>query len=503
MIRVLAAAFAICHAAQYGLFLGSWLVLGGAALDGDVTGRRIALWAAALAGSLLCRAVAVRLQGELATAIGGRLRGRLLRGALALDESHVRREGTGHLLGRVLEAESLEDLAVGGALAGLAGGLELLLAGVLLTAALGPVAGLLLAAWLVVAAVLLRQYEQRRRRWSAVRLALGNTLAEHVAGHRTRAVQQPEDPPGDGTHDLHDTLARRMDHSWTALTALVPRGWALTGVVLLAARAAQGADRVSVAAAAGGVLFTFGALSRLSGGFAGLADARCAWDALRPLLPRGSTEDGPLCPDGMDGAPLLEAEGVGYTYPGRERPVLRQVTLRVGAGDRILLEGASGSGKSTLAGLLGGQRAPSSGVLRLHGATLAEVGAAGWRRRVLTVPQPDHNHLMLGPLALNLLIGRGWPATPGDLADADAVCRALGLGDLLDRMPSGLAQIVGETGWQLSHGERSLVFLARALLQEPEVLVLDETFGALDPHTLERALAVTRERARTLLVIRQ
>jgi ATP-binding cassette subfamily B protein len=108
---------------------------------------------------------------------------------------------------------------------------------------------------------------------------------------------------------------------------------------------------------------------------------------------------------------------------------------------------------------------------------------------------------VLGTLAFNLLLGRGWPATPEDLAAAQRVCQRLGLGPLLDRMPSGLHQIVGETGWQLSHGERSLVYLARALLQSADLIILDETFSTLDPLTQHQALTAASEIAPTLLVV--
>ena len=74
-------------------------------------------------------------------------------------------------------------------------------------------------------------------------------------------------------------------------------------------------------------------------------------------------------------------------------------------------------------------------------------------------------------------------------------------GDLLERMPSGLMQMVGETGWQLSHGERSRVYLARALLQNAQLTVLDESFAALDLETLKRCLDCAVKRARMLLVI--
>ena len=118
-----------------------------------------------------------------------------------------------------------------------------------------------------------------------------------------------------------------------------------------------------------------------------------------------------------------------------------------------------------------------------------------------SAPQFHENHIFSGTLAFNLLMGRRWPASDDDLAEAEDLCRELGLSNLLDRMPGGLHQPVGETGWQLSHGERSRVFLARALLQKAEVTVLDESFGSLDPATMEQCLATTLARAETLVVI--
>jgi ATP-binding cassette, subfamily B, bacterial len=85
--------------------------------------------------------------------------------------------------------------------------------------------------------------------------------------------------------------------------------------------------------------------------------------------------------------------------------------------------------------------------------------------------------------------------------EAETICRELGLGTLLDAMPSGLLQMVGEGGWQLSHGEQSRIFIARALLQNAELVILDESFAALDPENLQRAMECTLQRAKTLMVI--
>ena len=120
---------------------------------------------------------------------------------------------------------------------------------------------------------------------------------------------------------------------------------------------------------------------------------------------------------------------------------------------------------------------------------------------MVAAPQFHENHVLTETFAFNLLMGRGWPPQPADVEVAESVCRELGLDDLLSRMPAGLWQLVGETGWQLSHGERSRLYMARALLQEADLVILDESFAALDPETLQRCLRCVLKRATTMLVI--
>jgi ATP-binding cassette, subfamily B, bacterial len=181
--------------------------------------------------------------------------------------------------------------------------------------------------------------------------------------------------------------------------------------------------------------------------------------------------------------------------------VLRDCSLVIRSGERIILEGPSGAGKSTLASILARQRLPDSGLLLLRGLDRQTVGLSAWRRQVAASPQFHENHVLTGTFAFNLLMGRSWPPKAEDIQKAEALCQELGLGDLLRRMPTGLLQVVGETGWQLSHGERSRLFIARALLQGAELVVLDESFGALDPDNLQRALKCVLARASTLLVV--
>jgi ATP-binding cassette subfamily B protein len=197
---------------------------------------------------------------------------------------------------------------------------------------------------------------------------------------------------------------------------------------------------------------------------------------------------------------LIDASEVVFRYRPEGQAILQGLDLTVYQGERILLEGASGGGKSTLAALLTGLRMPESGLLLLNGLDRSTLGP-GWHQLATEAPQFHENHILTGSLAFNLLMGRNWPPSVEDLTKARALCVELGLGALLDRMPAGLLQQVGETGWQLSHGERSRVFLARALLQNARLTILDESFAALDPETLKACLQSADTHAHTLVVI--
>ena len=140
-------------------------------------------------------------------------------------------------------------------------------------------------------------------------------------------------------------------------------------------------------------------------------------------------------------------------------------------------------------------------MLLLHGLDRQILGLDGWRTRVVAAPQFHENHVLRGTFSYNLLMGRRWPPRPEDLEEAESICHQLGLGELLQRMPAGLSQVVGETGWQLSHGEKSRLYIARALLQGADLVILDESFATLDPQTLHDSLQCVLDRARSLLVI--
>jgi ATP-binding cassette subfamily B protein len=500
----------LAHAAQYVLAIVAWWLLGRAALLGHLDEGWLTAWGLALFTLVPIQLTALYLQGRLAIDAGALLKQRLLAGAFRLEPEEIRREGAGQLLGRVIEAEAVESLALGGGLAAGLAGLELLLAAVVL--ALGaPWLAVLLVLWSAACGLLGWVYYGRRGRWAQQRIELTHDLIERMLGHRTRLAQQSRERWHDGEDEAVERYVQAstvMDRSAVWLLALVPRGWMIVGLLGLGPLFVNGRSPVSLAVALGGILLGFRALDRLTNGLWNLAGAAIAWHQTSPVF-RAATrtrldEDPPGAAPPVDPAssvPVLEATELRFTHAGRAEPVLRGCTLSIDRGERLILQGASGGGKSTLAALVSGLRTPQSGLLLLDGVDRYTVGQTGWRRRVVLVPQFHENHVMLATVAFNVLMGGNWPPEPDDFNRAETLLRDLGLGGTLDRMPSGILQTVGETGWQLSHGERSRLFLARALLQNPDVLILDESFAQLDPDTMRVALATVVSRARAVMLI--
>jgi len=509
-VRGLAPRLAVAHAVQYALWVGAWALLATGALSGHVDGGRLAGWALALLTAVPLRALSLWWQGVLGMRAGAALKRRLLDGSLRLQSDEVRHQGAGRFLGTVIESEAMESLALSGGIAAALGAAELILAfAVLAGGAGGWPQALSLAAWLGVVAALAARYRRLRGAWTEARLEMTHGLVERMVGYRTRLAQQDPDRMHGGEEEELDrylALSGAMDRAAVRLPGLAARGWLLVGLAGLVPAFVRGGGAAGVGVALGGVLLAWQSLARLAPALLQLPDAANAWSRVGPLFRAAARRDPPGAWEargdaGDDGTAVLEASGVEFAHPGRGAPVLRDVSLRLRRGDRVLLEGPSGAGKSTLAAVLSGLRAPDAGSLLLGGLDRWTVGAAEWRSRVAAAPQFHENHVLTGTFAFNLLMGRRWPAPPADLAEAEAVCRELGLGPLLDRMPSGMMQMVGEGGWQLSHGERSRVYLARALLQGGDALVLDESFAALDPETLTVAWRVAEARAPALVVI--
>ena len=501
------AVFALATILRYVAFAASWSVIGTAIFGGDSAG--LTTWALLLAATVPLAAIAEAAEGRIAIALGAQLRRRTLRGALALDPSWVRREGPGRIIGRAMEVDAIARLAAGGGLGAVTLAIELGVAAFALARSRpGRAAAIPLAVVLVAAAITATVAVRRRRAWTAARLSQTDELLEAIAGQRTRLVQgDDEAEERAGRLSGYARLGERADLPFAALAGALPRV-ALAGGLAGIALAGDLARPGDLALALGGVLLATQALRRLAVAVETLTSAGLARQALAPILRAEATAAPPPPPARRMPSPApqvdghepgtLTVRGLGVRRGGRD--VLRDVDLELRPGDRAVLAGASGAGKSTLATALAGILPTSEGDVGLDGARPVD---PGWRDRVGLVPQHGDNHVLLAPVAFNLLMGRGWPASDAALAEAAEVCEELGLGPVLQRMPAGLGQTIGETGWRLSQGERARVCLARALLADHDVLILDEPLGALDPQTARRVLAVARRRARTLVVISQ
>ena len=506
----------LAHAAEYLLLIVSWWLIGRAALSGHLDNGWLLAWALILLTLVPFRVLSTWLQGVLAINGGILLKQRLLFGALRLKPEEIRHKGVGQFLGEVMESEAVESLALSVGFQGLTAAIELIAAEVVLSQGVGRGLELvLLPAWVALTLLMGARYFQQRQRWTESRLSMTNDLTERMIGHRTRLAQEARHHWHDGEDEELERyleMSERMDRAAALLMAIAPRGWLILGTLGLtwAFVASQGLN-ITLAISLGGILLAYRALKRLSLGLISLADAIISWQQVAPLFQaagRPQLQGSPAIVftpaarnDGDGNQAVMEGHDLVFRYQDRGEPVLKGCSLTIRRGERVLLEGSSGGGKSTLASLLVGLRVPQSGLLLLHGLDRQTLGEQGWRQRVVSAPQFHENHVLSETFAFNLLMGRRWPPREEDMREASAICGELGLGPLLDKMPAGMLQMVGETGWQLSHGERSRVYIARALLQGAEVVIFDESFAALDPENVRLALDCVLQRASTLLVV--
>lgn len=499
----------------YALEIGAWSLIGAAVLDGHLDFGWLSAWSLLVLSLLPLHSLGSWLDATFALDIGRIMKKRLLAGVLRMDLDHIKQQGVGQLLSQVMEAQALEALALNGGFAVVVALIELGFAAVIL--AHGANAWLqlgLLGVWLLVTLGLSARYFYRLQDWTRERVNMTHALIERMLGHRTRLAQEiplRRDLLEDQELQTYFASSKALDHSVLLITGALSRGWLCLSLLGIAPVFITGTtNTLPLAVSLGGMLLANRAFSGIAGGLAALGRAAIAWKQVATLFQAAAQPTVPtpfLSQAQLEGfqhsepqLKLVDASHIVFRYREHGAPILQGANLTLYAGERILCEGPSGGGKSTLAALLVGLRTPESGLLLLQGLDRHTLGGS-WQQLATEAPQFHENHIFTGTLAFNLLMGRRWPADAEDLEEARAICYELGLEDLLARMPSGLMQMVGETGWQLSHGERSRIFLARALLQNAQLTILDESFAALDPESLSKCLACAFKRAHTLFVI--
>jgi ATP-binding cassette subfamily B protein len=501
------------YATSYAAEIAGWALIGSAALAGTFDPGWFVAWLLLMATMIPLQTLGGWCGATLALDAGRVLKARLLAGALRMPADSVKRHGVGQLLSRVVESQALESLSLNGGLALVRSILQLgFAAWILGHGVAGTTHILLLGGWTLLALILSWRYFRRLRAWSIDRLDMTHQLVETMVGHRTRLAQEPPErslAAEDSALQNYLHLSGAMDSASMATTLGISSGWVIVGLAGLvpAFVGGVGVSTTAIAISLGGILFAQRAFAGVADGLAAVGRALVAWIQVAPMFHAARNRVSSRTYVTLEQietnsarTPLIDAQALSFAYPAANETVIQGADLIVAHGDRILLEGPSGGGKSTFAGLLTGLNKPDAGLLLLDGLDRHTLGD-DWHRLATSAPQFHENHILSGSVAFNLLMGREWPAPKPLMREAQALCEELGLGPLLERMPGGINQYVGETGWQLSHGERSRIFLARALLQGAHLTVLDESFAALDPETLALCLDCSLKRARTLMVI--
>lgn len=253
---------------------------------------------------------------------------------------------------------------------------------------------------------------------------------------------------------------------------------ALIAVVMLTGRA-----MMPVSAA----ITTSARLNQAMSQFAGLAD-------ILALEPEREVSDPAIARRPVRGD--IRLAEVGFTYAESTVQSLRSVTLSIQPGEKIALIGRSGSGKSTLLQLLAGMIVPQTGTLTIDGHAAAHYGASHLRSGIAYAGQDA----MLFDTTIwdNILLGM---EEPGE-AVVEAAITASGLDSFVARSVDGYGRKVGQRGYRLSGGQRQSVILARALVRDPRILLLDEPTASMDINSEQAVIAglarVTRDR--TLIV---
>ena len=209
-------------------------------------------------------------------------------------------------------------------------------------------------------------------------------------------------------------------------------------------------------------------------------------------------------PDAVELPPIhcrVEFEGVGFRYPGSEREVLRDVSFCIEPGQTVAILGTTGSGKSTLVNLVPRFYDATAGGVKLDGHDVRDVTLSSLRSQIGIVLQ--ETRLFSGSVRDNIAFGK--PDATGE--EVEGAARDAQADGFIRELPDGYGTVIGERGLGLSGGQRQRIAIARALLVDPRLLILDDSTSAVDAET-EAAIQETldrlmREESRTVFVIAQ
>lgn len=193
----------------------------------------------------------------------------------------------------------------------------------------------------------------------------------------------------------------------------------------------------------------------------------------------------------------LRANGLAFTYPGTDRPVLHDVDWAIGPGEAIAFVGESGAGKTTILDLVTSLLHPTAGSLTIDGVELDQIDLEEWQSHLGIVMQEPP--LLAGTVLENVY----WTEAERDESRARVALERAHALTFVDRLPQGIDTVLGQRGGTLSGGERQRLALARALYRQPWLLILDEPTSALDAdaeNEVLRALAGIRSSCGMIIV---
>jgi ATP-binding cassette subfamily C protein CydC len=350
-------------------------------------------------------------------------------------------------------------------------------------------AGLLVGGILVpaAAAMLARRSSARQ---AAARGELSADLVETLAGSAELVAFGGQDEALRRVQDADRRLARiarraaLADGAGDALRLLVT-GATVVGVlsVAVSAHAGNGLDRVLIAMLALLALAAFEAVQPLPDAVRELGVTVAAGRRVLELTDREPQIDDPADPLPAPLPPFAIAlENVRARYAPEEQPVLEAFSLRLEPGKRVVLLGPSGAGKSTVVSLLLRFMDPEQGRVTLAGRDLRDYRQEDVRRAIAVAGQDAH--LFSASIRENVRLGRPEASD----AELEQALRSARIGDWVRTLPDGLDTLVGEEGRELSGGQRQRIVLARALVSQAPVLVMDEPTAHLDPPTAQRLI---------------
>lgn len=330
----------------------------------------------------------------------------------------------------------------------------------------------------------------RRTRYKELRSRLYAELTDNVLGVSDWVFAQRGD---EYSHRYRESeramkqIARAESRFDRRRDIVVQAVFALTAIVLLVWSGAVygGGDTVTANWIAAVVLGFFPLIEAFSPLSSAAVDAFAYSDSVARLnaLPFVAEEEPPR-ESYAPREPLdLDVDRVSYRYPHAQRHVLEKLSLKIAHGQRVAILGRSGAGKSTLATLIRGDILPDQGTVMLGGVPTSQLGEAA--SRFIGVIQ-QRTYLFNMTLLENLRLGRA-DAHEDEVWD---VLSQVGLREMVERLPAGLHTMVDEAGMRFSGGERHRIALARVLLQDVPLVILDEPCVGLDPLT-ERALLET------------